>query len=199
MYLDRIAERITALQRRLGLDGNPIRRRTDRIEAGATLAAIVIVIAALPAALGIGFAVYQTNMAEVARQHASTEHVTALLTDSPPVAVTETGGATVFLAQAQWNTVDGSQHSGRIEVPANAGPQSVVGIWTTPDGAQVQPPLMWESALGRGGLAVCGAVAALSLLLWCMILIARWRLNRRRSHDWDTEWRHFGPQWTPSV
>lgn len=196
MHTAFIDTRIMSLRRRLGLDHNTLRRQTDRVESGATLAAIGVVFVSLPLTLGVGLTTYGQNMTAVADQHASRDHVSALVTGPPPVAVTNQGGATVFLAQAEWTTPDGLVHAGQIQVPVNTRPQSVVDIWTNKQGVQVDAPLTWESALGRAVLATCGSIAALGVLLWCLILIARWRLNRRRLLDWDIEWRYVGPQWT---
>lgn len=194
-----VGDRIIMLVRLLGLDHNPIRRRTDRIEAGATLAAIILVLASLPVAFGIGFAVYQQNMEISTQQYSAREYVAAQLSGPPPTAVTAQGGSTVFLSQAEWTTEDGMVHTGVIQVSSNAGQNSTVDIWTGHDGTQTTAPLTWESALGRGAVAMSVAVGALALLLWAAVAVARWRLNRRRFADWDVEWRNYGPQWTPTA
>lgn len=195
MNTDVLTRRLTTLRRGLGLDHNPIRRRTDRIESMTILAAIFLVLASLPVALAIGFATHQHNMAIAAEQQATREQVAAVVTGSP-VGTTEPGGATVFRAQAEWVTADRAVHTGVVTVPATATQESVVNIWTSSDGLPVDAPLSSESAILRGALAMVGTMAALALLLRIGVGIARWRLNRRRLLDWDMEWRRIAPQWT---
>lgn len=184
------------LRRRLGLDQNPIRRRTDRLESAAVLTALTLIVVSLPLALGVGFHTQSQNMTISARQYAARHQTEAVLTDTQPMAVTQPGGATVFLAQAEWTTPDGVVHDGKVQVPATAGPGSVVDIWTTAAGTPVDPPLTPTVAVGRGALATAGTVAALAILVWCGVLVARWRLDRRRLLDWDVEWRRVSPRWT---
>lgn len=195
MYGKRSVAGLSWLVRRLGLDRNPLRRRTDRIETVAVGAAIVLLLASLPVALLIGFGVYHQNMSIVAQQQADRSNVEALLVGPAPVAETTPDGGTVFLSQARWVTATGA-HTGTIQVPANTDAQSVVHIWTDAKGAQVDPPLAWEFALGRGALSGGAALAAIGMLLWGAVAFARWRLNRRRFLAWEAEWQHIDPRWT---
>lgn len=185
---------ITSVRRWLGLDGNPIRRRTDRLETAAKLTALGLGLASLPLALAIGFATHHQNMAVSAHEQATRQHVQALVTNEP-AAVTVSGGATVFYAQAEWTT-GGVLHTGRVEVPATATPESVVGIWTTTNGIPASPPLSVEIVTGRAVLAMFGTVAALALVLWTALALARWSLNRRRSMEWDLEWARISTPWS---
>lgn len=186
---------LVALRRWLGLDHNPIRRRTDRLESVAMLTALALVVLSLPLALAVGFMAQHQSMTLSQAQYA-TRHETGALVTGAPVAVTADGGATVFLADAQWSSSDGMLRSGTVEVPANAEPMSTVQIWTDAAGTPVQAPLSSTSALGRGVLATVGTVAGLAVLFWGGVLVARRVLNRRRLVDWDVEWRRVSPQWT---
>lgn len=191
----RVATGLTRLVRRVGLDRNPLRRRTDRIEIATVWTAVVLLLAALPAALVIGFGVYHQNMTVVHQQESQRQNVAALLTGAAPVTEDGQDGQTVFVSQAQWTTSNGA-HSGLIQVPVNTQAQSVVHIWTDASGAQVQAPLAWEYAFGRGALSGVTALTAFGLVLWGAVGLARWQLNRRRFRDWEAEWQHIDPRWT---
>lgn len=185
--------RLTSLTRRYGLDHNPLRRRSDRIEVAALWTATMSMAVWLPVALLIGFAVFHQNKTISAQQYASRHNVAALLIGPPPVAVTEQGGATVFFSDARWSAGSAGTHVGQIQVPPNTAAESVVHIWTNDSGAQVAAPLTWGSALGRGAIAAGSTIAALGLLLWGSLRVAKWRLNRRRFVAWEREWQHIDP------
>lgn len=191
----RFAARRISLTRRLGLDHNPLRRRSDKIETAAVWVATALLIAALPMALLIGFAVYQQNKAISDEQYGQRHSVAAQLDGSQPTVRTDSTGATIFEAQARWVTQDGT-HIGEIQVPVNSAPESVVHIWTNDQGAQVAAPLTWESALGRGAIAGLATIGGLGLMLWGAIKVGKWRLNRRRFQAWEQEWQHIDPHWT---
>lgn len=90
--------RLVALRRWLGLDSNPIRRRTDRLESAAMLTTLVLLVLSLPLALVVGLLAQHQYMTLSRQQYATRHRTEALITGSPPVAVTAPGGATVFLA-----------------------------------------------------------------------------------------------------
>ncbi|MEU3852861.1 hypothetical protein [Streptomyces sp. NPDC029554] len=174
---------------------NPLRRRSDRVEAWILLACWVLAVlcgavAALAAATAVDGA--------LSAQRAQTRAVPAVLTEraprTPPVTTDGSGGDTVW-ATVRWTAPDGSPHTGRTEVEPDAAAGTRVTVWTDRAGELAEAPLgptesMFQ-AVGTGVLAGAGAAAA----VWACGRLARLRLDRRRLERWDGEWARVGPQW----
>jgi hypothetical protein len=182
------------LARRLGWGWSPVRRRTDRIEAAAVLAAASLVLLSMPLALADGYHVYEQNMAVSAHQLATSQNVAATVATMPAV-VTGPGGGKFLAADARWPSAAGIR-TGLIHVPAGTTAGSVVRIWTDAAGVPVHEPLSWGSAFGRAAVAAGLVLGLLVVVLRMFVRLIRWQLDRRRSHAWDTEWDTVGPRWT---
>ncbi|MFE0477321.1 hypothetical protein ACFW2V_37570 [Streptomyces sp. NPDC058947] len=174
---------------------NPLRRRSDRVEAWIVLAGWVLaVLCGAVAALAAATAVDGSLSA----QRAQTRAVPAVLTEraprTPQVTTDGSGGDTVW-ATVRWTAPDGSPHTGRTEVEPDAAAGTRVTVWTDRAGRLAAAPLSpTESrfqAVGTGVLAGAGAGAA----VWACGRLARLRLDRRRLQRWDAEWARVGPQW----
>ncbi|CAL9357068.1 Rv1733c family protein [Streptomyces sp. enrichment culture] len=174
---------------------NPLRRRSDRVEAWIVLAGWVLaVLCGAVAALAAATAVDGSLSA----QRAQTRAVPAVLTEraprTPQVTTDGSGGDTVW-ATVRWTAPDGSPHTGRTEVEPEAAAGTRVTVWTDRAGRLAAAPLSpTESrfqAVGTGVLAGAGAGAA----VWVCGRLARLRLDRRRLQRWDAEWARVGPQW----
>ncbi|MGV9498058.1 Rv1733c family protein [Streptomyces sp. NPDC003642] len=174
---------------------NPLRRRSDRVEAWIVLAGWVLaVLCGAVAALAAATAVDGSLSA----QRAQTRAVPAVLTEraprTPQVTTDGSGGDTVW-ATVRWTAPDGSPHTGRTEVEPDAAAGTRVTVWTDRAGRLAAAPLSpTESrfqAVGTGVLAGAGAGA----VVWACGRLARLRLDRRRLQRWDAEWARVGPQW----
>lgn len=195
MNSTRFGRHMASLARRVGWGRNPLRRRSDRIENVVVLGAIVLALASIPLSLEIGSLVYQGNLAVVAAQHAADRQIPATLLQSTAVDPAAIGSTTVPVT-ARWTRPDGGTTTGQIRVAEDTPSGAIVRIWVDPTGNPIDPPLTEGQAWGRGALAFTGAVVALAMLLSAAVSLVRALLNRRRIADWDTEWRHIGPQWT---
>ncbi|MFF8395247.1 hypothetical protein [Streptomyces sp. NPDC016172] len=174
---------------------NPLRRRSDRLEAWTVLLAWVLaalggVIAGLVAAGGVD--------RSLAEQRAESQAVRAVLTErapkTPQVTTDGSGGHTVW-ATVRWTAPDGSQHTGRAEAEPAAAAGTRVTVWTDRSGELVDTPLtptesMFQAA-GTGVLAGAGTAAT----VWACGRLVRMRLDRLRLAAWDAEWARVGPQW----
>lgn len=174
---------------------NPLRRRSDRVEAWIVLVTwVVAVLGGVITGVFTAGAVSQSFVLRRAEAHA----VSAVLTEdaprTPPVTADGTGGDTVWAA-ARWTGVDGRAHTGRSEVEPAAEAGTRVTVWTGRTGELVaRPPAPAESTLQA---AAAGALAALGAggTAWAGGRLARSRLDRRRLADWEAEWQRVGPQW----
>ena len=185
----------TWLARRLGLDHNPLRRRTDKIAAGlaAALMAVFLVGAPVLAAVTVGW----VGRATAAEQQAgrSWRQVPAVLEQAAvvPAAVESLGQSWV---RARWIAPDGRSHAGQIPVRGALPAGRTVPLWVDAAGSRTGPPPARHVALARQAAASVIAVVTLGIVLLCLAGAGRWVLDRRRLAEWETGWAAVGPQWT---
>lgn len=187
--------RLTGLARSLGWGRSSLRRRTDRIEAAVIAGAVVLVLAAVPAALAIGDGFYHHYRTVSASQTTAERQVTATLLE--PAAVLAMGSADSTVAvRARWVEPSGVRHVGVVRATQGARAGSTVRIWTDPAGRQADTPLSVRQPWNRGGFAALATMAIVAGLLGTVIGLIRMRLNRIRYAAWADEWREVGPRWT---
>jgi hypothetical protein len=184
------------LNRRLGLDHNPLRRRCDRI-AGWLLPAMLaalLVIGPLAALLAGRWAQARNDVAWQAQR--SWHHVPAVLLASTPGPMFPAGGANSWTVwtSARW-TADGQTHVGKVPAMSDSKAGTVVTVWLDPAGTP-RMPLTPTAASNRVVTAAAMAVAALAVLLAVLTVIVRWVLDRRRLASWEAAWLSVGPQWS---
>lgn len=182
----------------LGLDHNPLRRTTDRLEAWLRLAGLVLLMIAVPlGALMCGRTADHVLAGQAWVQHRSDHLVSAVLTQAAP---SEPYGSymadTGVWVQARWTAPDGGRRSGQVLAPGGTSAGRTVQIWVDPAGASVEPPAGHEDVVDSA-FAV-GVISGLFLVLLLMAsqAIAQHALDRRRLAAWGTAWRATGPRWS---
>jgi hypothetical protein len=176
------------LARTLGLDGNPLRRASDRAEAWIRAGLLIVFLTAGPiAALAAG---------------QWTAHAAGAETSAPPHAVhavllqpaTAVLGGQAWV-KARWETAGGSARTGEVPAPAGAAAGTAVTIWLNASGQVTGPPQRGEPAFA----AVLTAVVTLAVMALAMLVVLRLMqhfLNWRRLAAWEAAWRATGPRWT---
>jgi hypothetical protein len=185
------------LARRLGLDGNPLRRRTDKIAAcaAALLFAAFLIGAPLLSVAAVGWA----GRAAAARLQAerSWHQVPAILQQATPPAAAAADGIPVnSQVLAQWTAPEGRVRNGRIPVSGRLTAGRTVRLWVDAAGSPTAPPLNHRGVAADEDAAAVTATAALATALLCLAWCGRWMLNRRRLAAWEAAWAAVGPQWT---
>ena len=183
--------------RRWWPDRNPLRRRTDRIEALFAAALFVVFAAVSPAsAVAAGRSTYQAGV-QMARaaEHAGWRQVSAVLVkDASYPAGAARGLLAIAEAPARWIAPDGTRRSGEILAPLGANAGSRVTTWVDADGRPVPAPLTGTQITEQGvaaGITAATGVAVVLLSAW--LLVRRW-LDRRRLAAWDAAWRAIAPR-----
>jgi hypothetical protein len=184
----------TRLARRLGLDGNPLRRRIDKI--AACLAALLMAAFLIGAPLAMAAARWVGHAAAAGQRAArSWRQVPAvLLRGAPPLAVGEAFGTSSVTAR--WTAPDGHQREGRIPVSTGLAAGRTVQLWVDTAGSPTGPPPRYGAPVASEALVAVLAPAALGAMLWWLAGVGRWMLDRRRLADWEAAWTAVGPQWT---
>lgn len=184
------------LARSLGLDGNPLRRRTDKIAtcAAALLLAAFLIGAPLLSVAAVGWA----GRSAAARLQAerSWHRVPAILLQAvpPPNAANRLLGYSQVLAR--WTAPDGRAQTGQIPVSGHLAAGRTVRLWVDAAGSPTAPPLRHHGVAADKVAAAVTATAALGTALLCLAWAGRWMLNRRRLAAWEAAWAAVGPQWT---
>ncbi|MFF0789168.1 hypothetical protein [Streptomyces spiralis] len=186
---------------------NPLKRRSDTVEAWLVLGAWVLTVVA---GVLTGWTTAGGVEGVMARERLEWRPTAALVTQQAPRlrpggtdpagdgsgrGVAQGTGTLRVWAKVRWTAPDGSAHTGQARVPPGSAPGTRVTVWADPDGRLVTRPATATQAHTRalviGGLA--GMSAAAVPLAGGRVL--RGRLERRRLDRWDAEWARFDPLW----
>lgn len=173
--------------RRLGLDRNPLRRATDRLETATRLLVVLVCLGSAPLIAAVGFGVHDHLASTAAREAASLVREDATVRSAPNPA----GGRSAFVpvtAKVAWTTSTGSAHVATTTVPAGARRGDHVTVWTTPAGVLTSPPAAGSEVLASTLAVVATLVVGVTLLAWAALALARRLLDRARYRAWAREW-----------
>jgi len=190
---------LTRLARRHGFTRSPLRRSTDRVEAGVT--AVLAVLALLTVLLATFFAmsVHQRAQTEVAAKAAHQTSIIAVVLTNAAVPFTnspEQGVAGQATAVARWQLPNGQQRTAPLWVNADRHAGDQMSIWIDHDGNRVDPPAtpgsMIADAVADGIAVLAGGWVLLGLLWWSVCHV----LSRINTARWDLDWARTGPGWS---
>ena len=187
----------TRLARRLGLDRNPLRRRTDKIGAcvAALLLAVFLIGAPLLSVAAAGWAARAGASGQ--RAERSWRQVSAVLMPPSSAPDTSAGGVSGYSwVPARWAAPDGRARKGVIPVSTALSADHTVRLWVDAAGSPTGPPVKHRSVVADEAMAGVVATVALGIVLLCLALAGRWVLGRRQLADWEAAWAAVGPQWT---
>jgi len=192
-----IRRRASRLAARMGLDGNPLRRRTDRLATWLAAQFLVVVLIAVPLAAIAAFGWASRSGAAELRAERAWRVVPAVLLRSVPVADSFAGGVFGYAwVPARWTAPDGRVRTGDIPVEVGLRAGRKVSMWVDATGMPTDIPLTHRAVLARAATAAAVASILLLLVLSCLACAGRWLLDRRRLADWELAWAIVGPQWT---
>src|SRR5215472_1177633 len=188
------------LARRLGRGTNPLRRRSDIVEAWLAPAAIIVFLVLSPLVAGLVDIGVQADNAAAQRVQQSWHSVSAVLLRAAPGPQSADNGANTWTewTPARWTT-DGRHYTGNIPVRAGSRAGSTQTVWLDNTG-HVRVPAMTRPELS--GAIVTGillALAALAIVIAVGARIARWWLDRKRIANWENAWLSVGPRWSHQV
>jgi hypothetical protein len=185
--------------RRLGFDRNPLRRRTDRIEAAIRLATTILLLVAVPiAAIAVGRQADHLELRQAHAQQAAEHEVTAVLLQRAPATGVADPYTSVQMTYvlARWQPPGRPPRSGQVLATAGAPAGSTVPVWVDASGAVTSPPPDQLDIAGDVCIAVVVTCLAAVFLLLGSNALARRALYRRRLSAWDAGWRATGPLWS---
>jgi hypothetical protein len=180
-----------------GADGNPLRRRIDRIENALRAAlAVAFLVGAPLLAPAAGRLASAAGMREV-HQESAWRQVNAVLLRSAPPQFYGYGAMATYWVPGRWRAPSGAARTGLVPTRTGAPSGSVVSMWVNwagqPTGRQ---PMTTGLVKVRAILIEFVAVAGLGVLLILAAGLIRCLTNKRRITCWAMEWACFGPRWT---
>jgi hypothetical protein len=187
------------LARRLGLDANPLRRATDRVEAWIRISVLAAFLMAGPiAAIAAWSATYQAGLSESRAQTAHWHSVRAvLLYPAPTVAgLAWAAGDNLAWVKARWTWPAGASRTGQVLAPMGTPAGRSLTIWVNSAGAFTDPPLLARQVTERASAAAALAPLVLGVVLLTGLCLAEALLDRRRITGWDTAWLKADSRWT---
>jgi hypothetical protein len=187
----------TRLARRLGIDGNPLRRRSDVIAAWLLPVAIVLFFGLCPVIYAvIGMRVRADNAA-VQRAEATWHQANAELLQAAGGPQQTGSGSNTWTVLAPIRLVEnGRAYDANHPVAAGTAADTQVKVWLNRTGSLEVPPLSAAQADDRVLADTLVALAALAVLLAGGTWATRRMLDRRRLAGWETEWLAVGPRWS---
>jgi hypothetical protein len=190
---------LSRIGRRVGIDGNPLRRTVDRFQAAfAVVLAAAFLVAGPALAWCAGNTAYRDAVNDADRPSAAQFRVDAVVGKDTVgyYNVADGAGAWHIPVPARWTAPDGTQRTGTIVTDSTSRPGTVVTVWTDRAGNITSGPPSADAAAARGfGAGLATVVGVASLFTCCWLIVVR-RLERRRLALWRIEWLQVEPQWS---
>jgi hypothetical protein len=186
------------LARRLGLDRNPLRRRTDKIGTCVAILLLTVFLIGAPL-LSVAAAGWATRAgASGQRAERSWRQVSAILVRASAPVISVGGVSGYSWVPARWTAPDGRARTGEIPVSTALAADHTVLLWVDAAGSPTGPP-HHRSVVADEAAASAVTTGALGIVLLCLAWACRRPLDRRRLTDWEAGWAAVGPQWTKSF
>ncbi|MFI5685239.1 hypothetical protein [Streptomyces sp. NPDC051636] len=176
---------------------NPLRRRSDVVEAWAALAVAVLLFLGAPVAGALaGLWAHDEARAVAVAQRAERRSVRAEVIGDAPERLPSVGDRHAYRTTVRWTEPGKGTRTASARVPAGARHGDVVDVWFDSRGRNVAPPpddvAVWQHTVSIG-VCVAGGTAAVVLLGHGIV---RRVSLRHRLEEWEREWARTGPDWT---
>ncbi|MFI9248582.1 hypothetical protein [Streptomyces sp. NPDC053069] len=178
---------------------NPLRRRSDLVEAWTVLIVAVLLFVVAPlAGVAAGLRAHDEARTLAAEQRAQRHQVRAQVIGDPPERVSAVQGDREhpYRAEVRWTEPGKGARTAWARVPAGTRTGDTVWVWFDARGRDVSPPAgdaaVWQHAVTVG---VCAAGGAAAVVLLGHAVERRIAL-RHRLAEWEREWARTGPKWT---
>ncbi|MET8814948.1 hypothetical protein ABZW47_23460 [Streptomyces sp. NPDC004549] len=178
---------------------NPLRRRSDVVEAWTVLLVAVLVCVVAPligavAGLNAHGQAQSRAVAQRAERHQVHAKVVGPVSDHSPLVHRDRGHT--YSAEVRWTDPHGTTRTALARVPAGTRTEDTVPVWFDRRGHSVAPPAndvsVWQRTV-TVGLCAAGVTVAAALLART---VERRLALRRRLAEWDRDWARTGPKWT---
>ncbi|WP_329269766.1 Rv1733c family protein [Streptomyces sp. NBC_01451] len=173
---------------------NPLRRRSDAVEAWVVLVTSVLMAAGMPLAGALG----SVRVGSVLLQERQERHRTsAVLTED--AGAPGPGAYARTWALVRWTAPDDSVRTAEVRVVAGSRAGAGTVIWTDDQGRLVGAPPTPGQAVALSVFAGMLAASGVALFLLVGRRAVRMGLDRHRARQWERTWALTGPRWSGST
>jgi hypothetical protein len=180
-----------------GWEPNPLRRWTDRVEAGAACTLVLVFLIATP--LLVVLAGHWARGAGLRQQRVEVawRQVPALTERGVPAPRGDFSWPPgINWMRARWTAPDGQPRQGWIPVNPGTTPGSSARVWVSRTGSLTGSPLRPRQLNERTDVAEILAASVVIPLFFVLGYAGRRLINRQRLGEWEQAWRSIEPQWT---
>ncbi|WP_251092049.1 DUF3592 domain-containing protein [Streptomyces sp. Caat 7-52] len=178
---------------------NPLRRRSDVVEAWTVLVVTVLLFVVAPL-VGVAAGLHAHDRARTlaVQQRAERHQVRAVVIGALPErrSALEEDRRHPYRAEVRWTEPGKGVRTAWARVPAGARAGEPVSVWFDSRGRSVSPPpdeaAVWQRAV-TVGLCAAGGTA---IVVFLGHMIERRVALRHRLAEWEREWSRTGPRWT---
>ena len=172
---------------------NPLRRRSDVIEAWVGLIAVIV---AIVGGVLAGVTVAQSAEQSLHRQRLERRTTSAVLTEDAAGknAARVVGDDRVWVT-VRWTAPDGSARTGLTRVLPDTAKGTRVTVWTDRQGRLEPKPDSPAAARFQGVWAGTLAAMGVGITVTGAAQLVRGQLNRRRMEEWADEWQRVDGRW----
>ncbi|MGW6497945.1 Rv1733c family protein [Nonomuraea angiospora] len=182
--------------RRYWLGRNPLRRRSDRLEAAGAAVMLVLLLLSVWAAVVVGRLIYEKGLQAERAGPGIRQSVTAtLVRDAPYTVPAGDGDNGMVLTPARWKAPSGVQKTGQVAVPAGTRAGTAVKVWIDGRGELTRPATSHAETLTSAAATAFLVVAGSAVTLMSAFRIFRWLLDRGRYAAWDASWAEACARW----
>jgi hypothetical protein len=177
---------------------NPLRRRSDVVEAWTVLAvAMLLAVGAPLAGAVVGWWAHHEARAVALEQRAERQRVRAEVVGRTPDSLPSVGGREhTYRVTVRWTEPGSGPRTATARVPSGTQRGETVDVWFDSRGRNVAPPpdgtAVWQHTLAIGAFTTGSAVAVVLL----GHAAVRSTAGRRRMAEWEREWALTEPRWT---
>ncbi|MEU6593977.1 DUF3592 domain-containing protein [Streptomyces sp. NPDC046881] len=178
---------------------NPLRRRSDVVEAWTVLVVAVLLFVVAPlVGVAAGLHAHDRASALAAAQRAERHRVRAVVIGEARERLSDVQSdrRQPYRAQVRWTEPGQGVRTAWARVPAGTRAGEPVSVWFDSRGRSVAPPpddvAVWQHAV-TVGLCAAGGVATAVFLGHA---VERRIALRHRLAEWEREWARTGPRWT---
>ncbi|MFD8225987.1 hypothetical protein ACFV16_17630 [Streptomyces massasporeus] len=181
---------------------NPLRRRSDLVQAWIGLGLTVAVLAATPLALFlVGDAAHRHYTRTAQLQAATRHHTTAVLVEdarSHPEPGSAEARQTLYPTKVRFTDPHGRPHTAYADAQPALPRGTTIRVWADMDGKLTDPPLSPDQvrsrAMGSGLIAVLGVHVTAAAAYGTVHRVIR----HHNLAAWETAWTTTAPRWTTS-
>ena len=169
-------------------DGNPLRRRTDRLETCLLAGLFVAAAAGAPIAAQAASHAWLADATHTRQAQLAVRHEVTAVLAQPASAIGEYTLSSQVPALASWTSAGGSLRAGDVPAAAGSPPGTLVRVWTDHNGYLISPPLTVTQVADQADAARVTAVGGIIVCYMAGTLAIRRLLNYRRMAAWDADW-----------